>query len=978
MAPESNAQPGIEIGNVAALKGQVFADFGSGVRPLSPGSPVHQGETIVTRGASHVEIRFKDDTILSEGEHSSIRLDSYVYDPGRGANDLLFKMAEGTFKVVTGKIADTNPEHFKIKSPLSTIGIRGTTTVHEIRGGVEKHGAEEIHPGKALTIQNPFGEIRMITQSGSLVDFRPDGSMGQARPFTPTEMRTFQTITPITILPSQPAPPPPSGGQGPTQQGGQDASPQGGQDPGAGGQGGGQGQEGQPQGEGGPKAGPLGPGEGGQPPKGAGEQAELEAQGRGDLGPGGQGGPGAPGGPGGPAGPNPAGSGLQGGAFGGGAQGSAFTGGGMGSMGPLGGGGGGLGGLGVSGPNAGLGNLDAGGGGTTGPLGGAGGPGLTGGQGLGLGLGQGFNPGMLSGLGTDFLGLLPLNPTQNTPPTTTTPWDLLNRFTPGTGPTGTGSTDQSIIDLIASRPTVNHYPQAPSATVALTTGTNDVIHGPGNAVIYLTGQADIGDVYTKPVTGTYDVVHLPATGGNTLGMDGYGESVVIEAGGTQDLKYSSAAVGGHILNVAATGKAASLQASFTSAPGVSLGITGTSNDPDNGGAAFSLMFASTGAADTLTLANVTGIYGGAVGVYDVDTLLGSGGDDQITYAKTPGAQNPTIFDLAGGNDQLFMTPGVRVDGLTVFGEAGNDTIMPSVGDLHLYGGNATAAGTDLLSYMSHSSFVTVDSGADTVTGTLGTSWTQDVHDFTTIMGTPYADTFLAGDNTSLSGSTGDDVFQVRTAVSITSTLNGGLGTDTLDFSQHPTITTTTTTGLDLNAGTGVATVGGTQTVAFTNMETFIYSGTGLATLTGGTSAETLAGGTGTNSLTGGQGHDVIKCGTGSDYVFFTGTTDVGAAGSDTIRGFTTGTDLLKFSIGNFSANTVGGGQLASADFIETMSLSGSTGKHFVFVSNGSTQELYYDSDPLTASSGECLVAVFTDASGTAQDPNLAATDIFLY
>ncbi len=46
----------IQIGQVAALKGQAFADFGSGVRPLSVGAPVHQGETIITKAGANSEL----------------------------------------------------------------------------------------------------------------------------------------------------------------------------------------------------------------------------------------------------------------------------------------------------------------------------------------------------------------------------------------------------------------------------------------------------------------------------------------------------------------------------------------------------------------------------------------------------------------------------------------------------------------------------------------------------------------------------------------------------------------------------------------------------------------------------------------------------------------------------------------------------------------------------------------------------------
>jgi uncharacterized delta-60 repeat protein len=243
MSPEAGNM--VQIGSVVNMKGQVFADHGDGVRPLSVGSPINQNDVILTKAGANVEIKFLDDTVMSQGENSNLRLDTYVYEPSQGGN-LLFNMAEGTFRVVTGKIADSNPENFKLKSPLATIGIRGTTVVSEIRGGVEKHGAEEIHSGKALTIQNALGQVQLVTSSRGMVDFRPDGSMGAARPFSVQEIQHFQSVTPIQSVPTFTAPPAPPQGGG-QQQGGQQQGQQQGQQGGQqqGGQEGQQGQQGQ-------------------------------------------------------------------------------------------------------------------------------------------------------------------------------------------------------------------------------------------------------------------------------------------------------------------------------------------------------------------------------------------------------------------------------------------------------------------------------------------------------------------------------------------------------------------------------------------------------------------------------------------------------------------------------------------------------------------------------------------------------------
>lgn len=198
--PESQNNP-TEIGVITGLTGEAFAESASGLRTLEPGSPIYQGEELVTESGGNVEVRFIDDTLLSQGENSRIALDDYVFDPDDSSNsELMLDIAQGTFRVVTGKIAENNPERFKIGSPLATMGIRGTITIHEVGPDGEKHGVEEIHSGKALIVQsNITGAIRQIGQPMGLVDVTRSGALSQVRPLSQQEFNTFRKIAPENI-----------------------------------------------------------------------------------------------------------------------------------------------------------------------------------------------------------------------------------------------------------------------------------------------------------------------------------------------------------------------------------------------------------------------------------------------------------------------------------------------------------------------------------------------------------------------------------------------------------------------------------------------------------------------------------------------------------------------------------------------------------------------------------------------------------
>ncbi|WP_320174189.1 FecR domain-containing protein [Maridesulfovibrio sp.] len=192
-----------EIGVVTGVSGDAYAQTSSGTRILEPGSPIYQGEELVTGGNGNVEVRFADDTLISQGANSRIALDDYVYDPDGGESSFLGDIAQGTFRTVTGKIAEQNPDRFKLGSPLATIGIRGTIILSEVSSDGEKHGVEEIHAGKAMLLQSKAtGAIRQLF-SGQMVDVGKSGILSPVRSLSTQERDNFRKIASENIRQEQ-------------------------------------------------------------------------------------------------------------------------------------------------------------------------------------------------------------------------------------------------------------------------------------------------------------------------------------------------------------------------------------------------------------------------------------------------------------------------------------------------------------------------------------------------------------------------------------------------------------------------------------------------------------------------------------------------------------------------------------------------------------------------------------------------------
>ncbi|MCG8619787.1 MAG: FecR domain-containing protein, partial [Desulfobacterales bacterium] len=187
------------VGTVVHAHGQVRAESGIETRVIKIGDPIFQGDVLITDEGGGLEVEFNDKTALSQGENSEISVDSYVYNPTDPAgSDLLLQMTKGVFRTVTGEIADQNPDQFQLKSPLATIGIRGTTVVSEVGGLTEKHGVEDIGPGKVLVVRDAMGNIQFIDAPTLIVDIMQGQAIKAARPLTDRELEHFKSTAPLT------------------------------------------------------------------------------------------------------------------------------------------------------------------------------------------------------------------------------------------------------------------------------------------------------------------------------------------------------------------------------------------------------------------------------------------------------------------------------------------------------------------------------------------------------------------------------------------------------------------------------------------------------------------------------------------------------------------------------------------------------------------------------------------------------------
>ena len=128
------AQSGEEIGRIKnATAGVAIVRSGQTYR-ASPGRRVYEDDTIVTGNRARVGITFADNTRMAIGPNSEVVLDEYRYDRARQTGRSVTTVRRGRVGIDSGNITRTGRDRMRVRTPTSTLGVRGTTFVVEVSG----------------------------------------------------------------------------------------------------------------------------------------------------------------------------------------------------------------------------------------------------------------------------------------------------------------------------------------------------------------------------------------------------------------------------------------------------------------------------------------------------------------------------------------------------------------------------------------------------------------------------------------------------------------------------------------------------------------------------------------------------------------------------------------------------------------------------------------------------------------------------
>jgi len=123
------AQEPEAAGRVKVASGTVVILRAGREMPARPGLVVLEHDGLRTGDDGRLGITLKDDTRISLGPSTEVRLSQYMYAPSENRLGLVLRIMRGVAAYVSGRIAKLAPDAIRLEAPGAIVGVRGTSLV---------------------------------------------------------------------------------------------------------------------------------------------------------------------------------------------------------------------------------------------------------------------------------------------------------------------------------------------------------------------------------------------------------------------------------------------------------------------------------------------------------------------------------------------------------------------------------------------------------------------------------------------------------------------------------------------------------------------------------------------------------------------------------------------------------------------------------------------------------------------------------
>ena len=115
-----------EIARVKQSSGTAFVERNAQQLKPAPGFQLQTGDKLVTGKDGRISVTFVDNTRFAVGPNSRVSVSDFQYDRTRQKGAMVTQVDRGSLAVVSGKIAKSDKDAMKVRTPNTLLGVRGT------------------------------------------------------------------------------------------------------------------------------------------------------------------------------------------------------------------------------------------------------------------------------------------------------------------------------------------------------------------------------------------------------------------------------------------------------------------------------------------------------------------------------------------------------------------------------------------------------------------------------------------------------------------------------------------------------------------------------------------------------------------------------------------------------------------------------------------------------------------------------------
>jgi len=167
-APASLAATKVGINSAVRNKVEMKTDADADLRPAVVREDVHLGDLVTSGEQSSLQMMLLDHSVFTVGANARMKIDRFVYDPGKGTTDIAASVTKGAFRFLSGQLLPGAGRQ-AIRTPVATIGVRGTI----VEGAVGQDAVDVVtgEPGVPAFSGDPNDAVLILLRG-------PSGSPG--------------------------------------------------------------------------------------------------------------------------------------------------------------------------------------------------------------------------------------------------------------------------------------------------------------------------------------------------------------------------------------------------------------------------------------------------------------------------------------------------------------------------------------------------------------------------------------------------------------------------------------------------------------------------------------------------------------------------------------------------------------------------------------------------------------------------------